>query len=100
MTQRDSRPVATFIVFVIMVIMLVSCMSGCSTVVPVTAKFPEAPMNVAMCPELQKLPNDAKLSDVATTVNNNYSTYHECAIKVDTWNEWYNIQKKIFEGIK
>lgn len=100
MKNQDRRPLVTFIVFAIMTIMLVSCISGCSTAVPVTAKFPQAPKNVESCPELQKVPDGAKLSDIATTVNNNYSTYYECAIKVETWNEWYNTQKKIFEGIK
>jgi uncharacterized protein YceK len=74
-------------------------LSGCSTVVPVTAKFPEPPGRGATtaCPALQKLNNDARLSDVANTVTMNYSTYYECAVKADAWQEWYNIQKIIFE---
>ena len=74
-------------------------LSGCSTVVPVTARFPEPPAKGAMtaCPALQKLKDDAKLSDVANTVTVNYSTYYECAVKTDAWQEWYNIQKIIFE---
>lgn len=77
-------------------------MIGCSTTVPVTVKFPEAPGNVAMtaCPQLQKLAEDAKLSDISKTVSVNYGTYYECAIKTDAWIEWYKIQKHIFEGIK
>lgn len=78
---------------------LILVMSGCSTVVPVTAKFPDAPKNVENCPQLQKLNGGAKLSDVSTTVNLNYTTYYECAVKNDKWNEWYAIQKKIFEGV-
>jgi uncharacterized protein YceK len=74
-------------------------LSGCSTVVPVTAKFPEAPKYTETCPQLQKLNEGAKLSDVSTTININYSTYYECAVKVDKWNEWYEIQKRIFEGV-
>lgn len=74
--------------------------TGCSTTVPVTAKFPEAPKYTDVCPQLQKLNDGAKLSDVSNTVNINYSTYYECAVKVDKWNEWYAIQKKIFEGVK
>jgi hypothetical protein len=50
------------------------------------------------CPALQKLNNDAKLSDVANTVTVNYSTYYECAVKTDAWQEWYRIQKHISEG--
>ena len=76
-------------------------LSGCSTTVPVTAKFPDAPKYATeTCPQLQKLNNDAKLSDVATTVTINYSTYYECAVKNDAWIEWYQIQKHIFESVK
>lgn len=86
--------VITFILFVMMI-------SACSTTVPVTAKFPEAPkFSKEACPQLEKLNNDAKLSDVATTVTNNYSTYYECAVKNDAWIEWYQIQKTIFESVK
>ena len=80
-------------------LLLALLLSGCTTVVPVTAKFPDAPKNTQTCPELQKLNDGAKLSDVSTTINNNYSTYYECAVKVDTWNEWYEKQKRIFEGV-
>ena len=75
-------------------------LSGCATVVPVTARFPEPPSKGATtaCPALQKLKDDAKLSDVANTVTVNYSTYYECAVKADAWQEWYEIQKRIFEG--
>lgn len=101
MSNRDSQPVATFVVFALLIIMLVSCISGCSTTVPVTAKFPEPPKYAGQaCPDLQKLNNDAKLSNVATTVNINYTTYYECAVKVDAWTEWYQIQKSIFENVK
>jgi hypothetical protein len=99
MTQRDHQPVATFVLFAIVAISLVSCLAGCSTVVPVTAQFPEAPKNTPACPQLQKLNDGAKLSDVSTAININYSTYYECAVKVDSWNEWYQIQKRIFEGV-
>ena len=77
-------------------------LAGCSTTVPVTAKFPDAPGNVAMtaCPQLQKLNEDAKLSDISKTVSVNYGTYYECAIKTDAWIEWYQIQKRIFESVK
>lgn len=100
MSNRDRQPIVTFIMFAIIVIGLTSCIAGCSTVVPVTAKFPEQPKYTNACPQLQKLDNGAKLSDVSNTVNINYSTYYECAVKVDSWNEWYEIQKRIFESVK
>ena len=75
-------------------------LSGCSTVVPVVARFPDAPSKGAMtaCPNLQKLTDNARLSDVANTITINYSTYYECAVKADAWQEWYRIQKHISEG--
>ena len=83
-------------------VILALLLTGCSTVVPVVARFPEPPGRGAMtaCPALQKLKDDAKLSDVATTVTVNYGTYYECAVKSDAWQEWYAIQKRIFEGVK
>lgn len=82
-----------------LILALVVLLQACSTPVPVTAKFPEPPGKQATvaCPKLQKLNDDAKLSDVANTVAINYGTYYECAIKNDAWIEWYEIQKNIFE---
>lgn len=74
---------------------------GCSTTVPVTRKFPEAPQTlIEKCPELKQLAKDAKLSDVARTVVENYTQYQHCSNKSDAWVEWYNSQKKIFEEVK
>jgi hypothetical protein len=84
------------------ILLLSLLLTGCGTVVPVTARFPEAPGNVAMtaCPQLQKLSEDARLSDISRTVTVNYGTYYECAVKTDAWIEWYQKQKIIFENIK
>ena len=81
-------------------LIVVLLLSGCSTVVPVAVKFPEPPGKSAQvrCPNLQKLTDGARLSDVANTVVVNYSTYYECAVKADAWQEWYQIQKHIFES--
>ena len=100
MDENKQRPVSTMLVIGIIAVFVLAMCSGCSTPVPVTAKFPEPPGRGATtaCPALQKLNNDAKLSDVATTVTVNYSTYYECAVKTDAWQEWYRIQKHISEG--
>jgi len=72
-------------------------LSACTTV-PVTASFPESPKFAAQaCPDLLLLQQGAQLSDVAATVNINYTTYYQCAVKVDAWREWYQVQKNIFE---
>ena len=85
---------------IIMLLLLIS-LTGCSTTVPVVAKFPEVPkLLLTKCPNLQELSTDAKLSDVAKTITVNYSSYYECAVKMDAWIEWYSVQKIIYEGIK
>lgn len=79
--------------------LLIINISGCSTLVPVAPKFPERPKNVETCPQLDTVKDDVKLSGLTGAVTKNYTTYYECAVKVDTWNEWYEIQKRIFEGV-
>jgi hypothetical protein len=76
-------------------------LSACTTVVPVTAKFPEPPGLQAQtpCPQLQKLGDKPQLSDVAKTVTVNYTEYYTCAVKNDAWIEWYAKQKIIFESL-
>lgn len=82
-------------------IVLTLCLTGCSTTAPVVAKFPDEPGKAAMesCPQLTIVENGVKLSKLTDTVTQNYSTYYECAVKVDTWQEWYRVQKQIFEGV-
>jgi hypothetical protein len=76
-------------------------LSGCSTTVPVTVKFPEVPQYLLVkCPQLNKVNDDAKLSDVAKTITVNYTEYYSCAMKNDAWIEWYQIQKTISQGLK
>lgn len=83
-------------------ILLAFTLTACSTTVPVTAKFPQAPGTLVQepCPNLQKLSEDTKLSDVAKTVSVNYSEYYTCAVKLETWQKWYREQKTIYEGLK
>jgi len=82
-------------------LLFVLILTGCSTTVPVTAKFPDVPERLLVkCPQLEKLENEAKLSDIGKTVTNNYTTYYECAVKTDAWIEWYQKQQQIFETIK
>jgi hypothetical protein len=81
-------------------LLLVAVLTGCTTV-PVVMTFPEAPTDSEVCPaDLDRVPEQPKLSDVSKVVVKNYGAYHECAVKVETWNEWYTKQKKIFESVK
>jgi hypothetical protein len=82
-------------------VLFVALLTGCSTTVPIVAKFPEIPHHLLVkCPQLNKLDDEAKLSDISKTIAMNYTEYYTCAVKNDAWIEWYQIQKKIFEGIK
>lgn len=80
-------------------LLLALLLTGCATVVPVKAKFPEIPSELAVeCPNLEKLPADTKkLSDVVSNVSENYSTYYECQARKEAWVEWYKAQKQIYE---
>ena len=86
----------------LLAIALVLLLSACSTTVPVTAKFPAAPGTLVQepCPDLKKLADDVKLSDVAKTVAVNYSEYYMCAVKLEAWQRWYREQKTIYESLK
>ena len=86
----------------VLVIILAMVLSACTTKVPIIQRFPEAPGTIAQtpCPPLQRLDANAQLSDVAKTVSDNYAEYYICSSRVDTWQEWYQKQKAIYEGIK
>ena len=88
-----------FIVCVLIVSMFL--LTSCSTTVPVTVKFPPIPeeLNV-QCPPLNKIPNDAKLSDISKTVSQNYKQYKDCSANNSGLIDWYTKQKKIFEELQ
>jgi hypothetical protein len=74
-------------------------LAGCSiTAVPVAPKFPEAPATLQeKCADLKEATEGMSLTEFTKTVVENYVLYHECKVKVEGWNVWYNEQKKIFE---
>ena len=76
-------------------------LSACVSV-PVERKFPKAPGEIqAPCVNLQTIDSSTtKLSVVVDSVVTNYAQYRECQIKTDSWIQWYNDQKKIFESVK
>jgi hypothetical protein len=72
-------------------------LTGCLVTAPVKQKFPEVPAELLKaCPDLKQVEQTEKLSEVLKVVSKNYSQYHECQITVDTWIEWYNLQKQIY----
>lgn len=82
------------------IITLTLLLSACVSV-PVERKFPSVPTEIQQpCTELQIInPQTTKLSVVVDSVVTNYGQYKECQIKVDSWIEWYNTQKKLFESV-
>lgn len=81
---------------------LTLCLSGCATVVPVTQKWPEAPglQSVQPCGELQPLPQNPTLSQVAQTINQNYTQYYQCVVKLEAWQQWYQQQQIIHKELR
>ena len=82
-------------------LLLTVILAGCVSV-PVERKFPMAPGEIqAPCGNLQTIdPATTKLSVVVDSVVTNYGQYRECQVKTDSWIEWYNKQKQIFESVK
>jgi hypothetical protein len=74
---------------------------GCGTV-PLSqnrayVQFPEPPVNSnSKCQNLQLLPNDSTMQNLAAVVTNNYEAYHLCSTRNNAWIEWYEKQKEIF----
>ena len=84
----------------IAIIALAFLITACTTV-PVERKFPTVPVELLQaCPDLKQINPTTKLSEVVDIVVTNYGQYKECQIKVDSWIDWYNNQKQIFESVK
>lgn len=74
-------------------------LSGCSVLVPVKQKWPEAPVSLQeKCPALKELNKDqTALRDLLMVMIDNYAAYYVCAGRTQGWQEWYQEQKKIRE---
>lgn len=83
-------------------LILVTALVGCSTPVPIKPKWPDAPPALKeKCENLKKIEGDkVAITEMLKVIIHNYTLYHECATKVEGWNEWYETQKKIYESVK
>lgn len=83
-------------------LLLTLLLAGCSTVVPVKQKFPEAPPALKeKCEQLKQVQGDkVSITDLLKVVVQNYTLYHECSTKVEGWQEWYTEQERIFKDVK
>ena len=56
-----------------LIVLSLVLLTGCATSVPVVPKFPDVPDTLLVpCPELEKLPDQTKLSEVDEVVVRNY----------------------------
>jgi len=85
----------------ILLFCVITLLAGCSTTVPVTAKFPEAPeILLVECDQLDKIGKDkVYFSEFLKTVVGNYNKYHMCAAQNAAWKEWYTETKKIYDEL-
>lgn len=83
------------------VVVLLLGMTGCTTAVPVTVKFPEVPNTLLEpVPVLKPLNSDKhELSDLLENVTENYGTYYDIREKLNAWQFWYKTQKHIYDKI-
>lgn len=98
--RGEGNFVTLFLAFTIVLFIITMC-AGCSTTVPVTVKFPDVPEILKeKCPQLKTIEGDnVSIIDITKTTTLNYTTYYECSTKIDSWIEWYNDQKKIFNKV-
>lgn len=83
------------------IILVTILLSGCSTVVPVTQKFPQAPdILLQQCEPLKQVNKDASLVDLTKVVVENYSQYYQCSALVQGWHDWYKTQQQIYKELK
>jgi|688.fasta_scaffold1560267_2 hypothetical protein len=79
------------------VLLIAVAVSGCSTLVPVKQKWPDAPAALQeKCPQLKELGKDqTTLRDLLMVMIDNYAAYYACAGRAHGWQDWYQEQKKI-----
>jgi hypothetical protein len=82
------------------VVFLSVTLAGCSTLVPVKQKWPDAPPTLQeKCPPLKQLEKDQTgLKDLLMVMIDNYAVYYVCAGRTQGWQDWYQEQQKIFNG--
>jgi len=81
-------------------ILSVLLLTGCHTL-PVRYEFPNAPAELLEpIKELKQTPVNSSPSEIFDIVIENYSTYHEMANRLQSWQKWYVEQKSIYEKNK
>jgi hypothetical protein len=86
-----------------LLIISVFLLSACAnTVTPIMPKWPSVPADLQQpAEELTPLaPEQRNLSDLLDNANNNYTQYYILKEKYEGWQNWYNTQQKIWQGLQ
>ncbi len=75
--------------------LLLVLLTGCSTVIPVQKKFPEAPVLLAKASNLDTLAQGSKMSDLLRNSTANYTAYYTLKARFDAWVDWYTAQSQL-----
>lgn len=78
-------------------------LSACAnTSTPVIPKWPTAPADLQQpAQDLTPLnPDQHNLSDLIGNANDNYAQYYILKEKYQGWQNWYNTQQKIWQGLQ
>ncbi len=84
----------------LLLILSVLALTGCASD-PMVMNFPDAPAELRQpAPELKPLDkNQRKQSDLIQNANENYSKFYELKNRYEAWQEWYEKQQKIYQGV-
>lgn len=86
----------------IIAVMLVSLFGCASNKATVKINWPDAPAEL-MAPSEDLVPLETDqilLSDLLDNANTNYTKYYILKDKYDTWQQWYNQHKQIYQDAK
>jgi len=87
------------LILVCIMFALTACASNQAQIIP---KWPTAPTDLQQpAPELTPLaPEQRNLSDLIENSNENYTQYYILKEKYEGWQNWYNTQQKIWQGLQ
>jgi len=85
------------------IVILSLLLSACAnTAAPVIPAWPTAPADLQRpAADLTPLtPDQRNLSDLISNSNDNYTQYYILKERYEGWQNWYNTQQKIWQGLQ
>ena len=85
------------LIIALVVVTLAGCASNKS---PTQLNWPDAPAELLAPSEdlIPLAPEQTQLSNLLDNANTNYTKYYILKDKYDTWQQWYNNHKQIYQG--